>query len=57
MKYHGYEIKKEFADLGESRKSLNCIYNIFKNGKWRAVALTLSTAMQFIDSGENPNYL
>lgn len=57
MKYHGYEIKKEYVDLGETRKSLNCIYNILKNGKWIANALTLSTAKQFIDSGENDIYL
>ena len=48
MKYQGYEIQKEKTDLGEEKESLNRVYNITKNGKWIATALTLETAKEFI---------
>ena len=57
MKYHGYEIKKTPADLGENDERLNYIYKITKDGEFKANALTLSTAKEYIDSGENESYL
>ena len=57
MKYHGYEIKKTPADLGENDERLNYIYRITKDGEFKANALTLSTAKEYIDSGENESYL
>jgi len=57
MKYHGYIIKKTATDLGESDPRLNCVYTISKNGQFKAEALTLSTAKQYIDNGEDDNYL
>lgn len=57
MKYHKYEIVKVSEDLGEEDERLNCVYKIYKDGGYKATALTLSTAKQFIDSGENDTYL
>lgn len=57
MKYHGYLIKKTPTDLGENDARLNFTYKIYKDNKFKANALTLSTAKEFIDSGENDNYL
>lgn len=57
MKYHTYQIKKVSADLGEENSRLNCTYEIWKDGKYINNALTLSTAKEFIDSGENDIYL
>ena len=57
MKYHGHEIIKKPADLGEDEQRKNCIYEIRKDGRWVQNALTLSTAKQYIDSGYNETYL
>lgn len=57
MKYHGYEIKKVATDLGESDPRLNFTYKIFKDGKYKDTALVLTSAKEYIDSGENDNYL
>ena len=57
MKYHGHEIKRINTDLGESRKSLNCVFEIYKDGKYITTALTTSTAKEYIDSGYNETYL
>ena len=57
MKYHGHEIVKKQADLGEEKKKKNCIYEIYKDGKRLNVALTISTAKEYIDSGYDNNYL
>lgn len=57
MKYHGHEIKRVKMDLGEERESLNCIYEIYKDGKYIQTALTASTAKEYIDSGYNEIYL
>ena len=57
MKYHGYEIKKVKADLGETDQRLNCLYEIYKDGQYINEALTLGTAKEFIDGGEDENYL
>lgn len=57
MKYHGYEIKKVATDLGEFDPRLNFTYKIFKNGEYKDTALTLTSAKEYIDSGENDNYL
>ena len=57
MKYHGYVIEKTATDLGESDPRLNCVYMVSKNGQFKAEALTLSTAKQYIDNGEDDNYL
>lgn len=56
-KYHGHEIKKVSADLGEDNDRLNCEYEIYKDGKYIQTALTLSSAKEYIDSGYNENYL
>lgn len=57
MKYHGYTIKKVAADLGESGPRLNFIYEIYKDGEWKNNALVLNSAKEYIDSGEDDNYL
>lgn len=57
MKYHGCEIKKVRDDLGEDDERLNCSYKVYKDGKYVNVALTLSTAKEFIDSNFDPMYL
>lgn len=57
MKYHGYEIKKVATDLGESDPRLNFTYEIYKDGEHKNNALTLSSAKEYIDYGENDNYL
>lgn len=57
MKYHKYEIVKVSEDLGEEDERLNCVYKIYKDGEYKVTALTLSTAKEFIDSGENDTYL
>ena len=57
MKYHGHEIKRIQADLGEDRTSKNCLYEIYKDDKRIATALTASTAKEYIDSGYNEIYL
>lgn len=57
MKYHKYEIIKVPEDLGEEDERLNCVYKIYKDREYKATALTLGTAKEFIDSGENDIYL
>lgn len=57
MKYHGYEIKKVATDLGESDPRLNFTYKIFKDGEYKDTALTLNSAKEYIDYGEDGNYL
>ncbi len=57
MKYHGYEIKKVPSDLGESDARLNYTYEIYKDGEYKNTALTISTAKDYIDAGEDDNYL
>lgn len=57
MKYHGYIIKKVATDLGESDPRLNFTYEIYKDGEWNNNALTLSSAKEYIDYGEDENYL
>jgi hypothetical protein len=57
MKYKGCEIVKVKADLGEEDARKNCIYEIYKDGKKKANALTLGTAKEYIASGFNENYL
>ena len=57
MKYKGFEIKKVKTDLGEEDERLNYTYEIYKDGKYIQVALTLSTAKEYISSGCNENYL
>lgn len=57
MKYHGHEIKRIQADLGEDRPSKNCLYEIYKDNRRIAIALTVSTAKEYIDSGYNEIYL
>lgn len=56
MKYHGHEIKKVHADL-DDWDGKNYIYEIYKDGKFLADALVLSSAKDYIDSGYNENYL
>ena len=56
MKYHGHEIKKVYTDLYDW-SGKNYIYEVYKDGKYIQVALTLSTAKEYIDSGYNENYL
>lgn len=56
MKYHGHEIKKAYADL-DDWDGKNYVYEIYKEGKWIANALVLSSAKEYIDSGYNENYL
>lgn len=57
MKYHGHEIKKIPADLGENDPRKNCLYQIIKDGRLINEALTLGTAKEYIDSGYDENYL
>lgn len=57
MKYHGYEIKKVPTDLGESDPKLNFTYEIYKDGEYVNTALVLTSAKEYIDTGENDNYL
>ena len=57
MKYHGYLIKKTHTDLGEDDARLNFTYHIYKDNVFKASALTLGTAKEFIDNGEDDNYL
>ena len=57
MKYHKCEIKKVYEDLGEENKKLNYVYEIYKDGKYINVALTLSSAKEFIDNDFDTNYL
>lgn len=57
MKYHGYLIKKTPTDLGEDDARLNFTYHIYKDNVFKANALTLGTAKEFIDNGEDDNYL
>ena len=57
MKYHNCEIKKVYLDLGEEKETRNCGYEIYKDNKYINIALTLSNAKEFIDSGFNLNYL
>lgn len=57
MKYQGHEIKKVPADLGEEDERLNCVYEIYKDGKKIAEALTLSTAKEYIKRGYDSNVL
>ncbi len=57
MKYLGHEIKKVASDLGERKAKDNFVYKIYKDGKYINVAITLSSAKEFISSGYNPSYL
>ena len=58
MTYHNHTIKKVPTDLGESQASKNFTYEIYnKEGKRLNVALTLSTAKEYIDSGYDSNVL
>ena len=56
MKYRGHEIKKVAADL-DDWDGKNHIYEIYKEGRFLADALTISSAKDYIDSGYNENYL
>ena len=44
-------------DLGEEDKRKNCVYEIYKDGKYIQTALTVGTAKEYIDTGYNENYL
>lgn len=57
MKYHGYEIKKVPTDLGEENPRLNYVYEIYKDGEFKTEALVLTSAKEYIDNGEDENYL
>ena len=57
MKYHGYEIKKVPTDLGEENPRLNFTYEIYKDGEFKTCALVLTSAKEYIDNGEDENYL
>lgn len=57
MKYKGYIIKKVLEDLGEEDKKKNCVYEIYKDEMYINIALTLSNAKEYIDSGLNNNVL
>lgn len=57
MKYHGYIIKKVATDLGESDPKLNFTYEIYKDGEYKNTALVLNSAKEYIDTGEDDNYL
>ena len=57
MKYHGYIIKKIPTDLGEDNPRLNFTYEIYKDGEYKNTALTIGTAKEYIDNGEDDNYL
>jgi hypothetical protein len=57
MKYHGHEIIKVPEDLGENDARRNAVYKIFKDGVYKATALTTGTAKDYIDTGYNENYL
>lgn len=57
MKYHKHEIKRVPTDMGEECSRYNCVYEIYKDGKYIQTALTVSTAKDYIDSGYNENYL
>lgn len=57
MKYHKCEIKKVPTDLGENDKNKNYTYEIYKDSKFINVALTLSSAKDYIDSDFNSLYL
>lgn len=57
MKYHKHKIIKAPEDLGEEREQDNYVYKIFKDGKLIQIALTLSTAKDYIDSNYDETYL
>lgn len=57
MKYHGHEIIRKASDLGADKQRDNAVYEIYRDGKYIQVALTVSTAKEYIDSGYNENYL
>lgn len=57
MKYHGYIIKKVPTDLGEDNPKLNFTYEIYKDGEYKNTALVLDSAKDYIDAGEDDNYL
>ena len=57
MKYHGYIIKIVPEDLGEENPRDNRGYEIYKGEEYINVALTLSTAKDYIDSGCDERYL
>lgn len=57
MKYHNHIIKKVREDLGEEDERKNCLYYIYKDGKYIQVALTLSTAKMYIDTDYDENVL
>lgn len=57
MKYHGHEIIRVKTDLGEEKASLNCVYQIFKDGKYLEEAPTVGMAKDYIDSGYDINYI
>ena len=57
MKYHGHEIIRKNANLGADKPRDNAVYEIYRDGKYIQVALTVSTAKEYIDSGYNEIYL
>lgn len=57
MKYKGHTIKKVFTDLGEEDNRKNCVYEIYKDGKYINTALTIDTAKEYIASDYNDTYL
>lgn len=57
MKYHGCEIKKVQTDLGEDNEKLNYTYEIYFCDEFKATALTISSAKDYIDSGFDDTYL
>lgn len=57
MKYHGYIIKKIPTDLGEENPRLNFTYEIYKDDEFKTCALVLTSAKEYIDNGEDENYL
>ena len=57
MKYHNHIIKIVPEDLGEENPRDNRVYEIYKDGEYINVALTLSTAKAYIDNGYDERYL
>ena len=57
MKYHKHEIRKIHEDLGESDPKDNCVYEIYKDGEYIEVCLTLNNAKEFIDTDYDRNVL
>ena len=57
MKYHKHEIRIVPADLGEEDPRDNKLYEIYRDGEYINVALTLSTAKSYIDHDYDQAYL